>query len=148
VLGYQQALRTAGLSWRKVPMVEAGGFDQAATQRAVGLLLDESPGLTAIVASTDVLALQALRELSARGIRVPEEVSVVGFDDVPAAAPAGLTTMAQPLVEKGRAAARLLLQGIRGGERSTLILPTELVVRSSTAPPRPEASRPRRYPTR
>lgn len=137
VLGYQQALRAAGLSWRQVPMVEAGGFDQAATQRAVGLLLDESPGLTAILASTDVLALQTLRELRVRGIRVPEEVSVVGFDDVPAAAPAGLTTMAQPLVEKGRAAARLLLQGIRGGQRSTVILPTELVVRSSTAPPRP-----------
>ena len=137
VLGYQQALRAAGLSWREVPMVEAGGFDQTATERAVGLLLDYSPGLTAVLASTDVLALEALCELRARGIRVPEEVSVAGFDDVPAAAAAGLTTMAQPLVEKGRAAARLLLQGISGDERSSLMLPTELVIRSSTAPPRP-----------
>lgn len=82
-----------------------------------------------------MLALEALRELRACGFRVPQDVSVTGFDDVPAAAAAGLTTMAQPLVEKGRAAARLLLQGIENGERSTLMLPTELVVRSSTAPP-------------
>jgi len=117
-------------------MVEAGGFDKPATERAVSLLLDNCPGLTAILASTDVLALQALRELQARAIRVPGEVSVLGFDDVPDAAAAGLTTMAQPLVEKGRAAARLLLASIRQGQRSRLILPTELKIRASTAPPR------------
>lgn len=102
VIGYQQALRAAGLTWRDVPMVEAGGFDQPTTEHAVGLILDQAPGLTAVLASTDVLALQTLRELRARGIRVPDEVSVAGFDDVPDAAAAGLTTMAQPLVEKGR----------------------------------------------
>jgi len=72
-----------------------------------------------------VLALQALRELQARAIRVPDDMSVIGFDDVPDAAAAGLTTMAQPLVEKGRAAARLLLAGIQRGQPSSLILPTE-----------------------
>lgn len=71
VIGYQQALRAAGLTWRDIPMVEAGGFDKPATDRAVSLLLDNCPGLTAILASTDVLALQALRELQTRAIRVP-----------------------------------------------------------------------------
>lgn len=136
VIGYQQALREAGLTWRDIPMVEAGGFDKPTTERAVNLLLDNCPGLTAILASTDVLALQALRELQARAIRVPDDISVIGFDDVPDAAAAGLTTMAQPLVEKGRAAARLLLASIQQGQPSRLILPTELKARTSTAPPR------------
>lgn len=135
VIGYQQALRAAGLTWRDIPMVEAGGFDKPATERAVNLLLDNCPGLTAILASTDVLALQTLRELQTRAIRVPDDISVIGFDDVPDAAAAGLTTMAQPLVEKGRAAARLLLASIQQGQPSRLILPTELKVRASTAPP-------------
>jgi len=90
VIGYQQALRAAGLTWRDIPMVEAGGFDEPATERAVNLLLDNCPGLTAILASTDVLALQTLRELRARAIRVPDDTSVIGFDDVPDAAAAGL----------------------------------------------------------
>ena len=93
------------------------------------------PGLTAVLASTDVLALDTLRTLRARSIAVPSQVSVIGFDDVPDAAAAGLTTMAQPLVEKGRAAAQLLLDLIGRGEQSRIILPTELKVRASTAPP-------------
>jgi DNA-binding LacI/PurR family transcriptional regulator len=132
VIGYQQVLRAAGLTWRDIPMVEAGGFDKPATDRAVRLLLDNCPGLTAILASTDVLALQALRDLQTRAIRVPDDISVIGFDDVPDAAAAGLTTMAQPLVEKGRAAARLLLISIQQGQLSRLILPTELKVHGAT----------------
>ena len=82
-----------------------------------------------------MLALETLRTLQARSIAVPGQVSVIGFDDVPDAAAAGLTTMAQPLVEKGRASAQLLLDLIRRGEQSRIILPTELMVRTSTAPP-------------
>ncbi len=133
VAGYQQALRAAGLTWREVPMVEAGGFDPGATERAVDLLLDHASGLTAVLASTDVLALQVLRALRARSAAVPDEVSVIGFDDVPDAAAAGLTTMAQPLVEKGRASAWLLLDLIKRNKMSRIILPTELTVRTSTA---------------
>jgi DNA-binding LacI/PurR family transcriptional regulator len=136
VAGYAQALRAAGLTWRDVPLVEAGGFDPASTERAVDLLLDSRHGLSAILASTDVLALQSLRALRARSVAVPDEVSVIGFDDIPEAVTAGLTTMAQPLVEKGRASAQLLLDRIRLDKRSTVMLPTELKVRASTAPPR------------
>jgi DNA-binding LacI/PurR family transcriptional regulator len=58
------------------------------------------------------------------------------LDPLADAAGAGLTTMAQPLVEKGRASAQLLLDRIRLGKRSSIILPTELKLRASTAPPR------------
>ncbi len=136
VAGYQQALRANGLTWDDVPMVEAGGFDPLATERAVDLLLDNARELTAVLASTDVLALQTLRALEARSVAVPDQVSVIGFDDIPDAAPAGLTTMAQPLVEKGRVSAQLLLDRIRLDKRSSIILPTELKVRASTASPR------------
>jgi len=80
-----------------------------------------------------VLALQALRELQARAIRVPDDMSVIGFDDVPDAAAAGLTTMAQPLVEKGRAAARLLLAGIQRGQPMVAVT----VIPGSRLPHRP-----------
>jgi DNA-binding LacI/PurR family transcriptional regulator len=62
---------------------------------------------------------------------VPGDISVTGFDDVPAAAPAGLTTIRQPLQEKGREAGRLLIE--HGTERE-VILPIELVARDSTGP--------------
>jgi hypothetical protein len=65
---------------------------------------------------------------------VPGELSVVGYDDAAAAA-AALTTVRQPLVEKGRAAGRMLLEALDGGTPADVALPTELVVRGSTAAP-------------
>jgi DNA-binding LacI/PurR family transcriptional regulator len=105
------------------------------------LRLDEPP--TAIVAMSDILALGALQGAADAGVAVPEELSVVGFDDSPVAQQASppLTTVSQPQEEKGRLAARYLLEEVeRGGAASSrsrdTILPTELVVRGSTAPPR------------
>jgi DNA-binding LacI/PurR family transcriptional regulator len=100
--------------------------------RAARELLALTPRPTAILCATDVLAfgvMQAVREL---GLDVPGDVSVTGFDDVPAAAAAELTTMRQPLVEKGRQAGRLLME--HGTERE-VVLPIELVARGSTGPP-------------
>jgi DNA-binding LacI/PurR family transcriptional regulator len=97
---------------------------------------------TAILAMSDVLALGALQAAAELGVAVPAELSLVGFDDSPAAALAtpALTTVAQPHEEKGRLAARWLIDAIeRGrtfrGRRRRAILPTQLVVRESTAPP-------------
>jgi DNA-binding LacI/PurR family transcriptional regulator len=78
-----------------------------------------------------VLAFGVIDALRARGLDVPDDVSVTGFDDVPAAAQTGLTTVRQPLVDKGREAGRLLLEP--GTERE-VILPVELVARGSTGP--------------
>jgi DNA-binding LacI/PurR family transcriptional regulator len=105
VAGYREALAGAGAEWVEAPRFE--------------------PGPTAVLAATDQLALGALEA----GLRVPEEVSVVGFDDIPAAAAAGLTTVHQPLFEKGAIAGRLLSEG--GAD--VVVLPVELVVRGSTA---------------
>ena len=66
---------------------------------------------------------------------VPGELSVVGFDDAPPAEPRGLTTVRQPLVQKGRSAGRMLLEAIEGGTPADVLLPTELVIRDSTLNP-------------
>jgi DNA-binding LacI/PurR family transcriptional regulator len=99
-------------------------------------LLDRYPDLTALACTTDVLALGALAEVRRRGLSVPEDLSITGFDDVNEARAAGLTTVRQPMVEKGRTAGRLLLDRGERSEPRVVRLPTELVVRASTAAPR------------
>ena len=103
------------------------------------LLREPSPP-TAILAMSDILAFGALEAAGEHGVPVPSKLSVVGFDDTPGAAHATppLTTVAQPHEEKGRLAAEQLIDAIeRGGTRepSRTLLPTELVVRGSTARP-------------
>ena len=97
---------------------------------------DERP--TALVAGNDLVALGAIRRLRAAGLRCPEDVSVVGFNDMPFAEDfwPPLTTIHMPLREIGAEAARLLLRGIEEGEQeaATLTLPVSLVVRGSTGP--------------
>ena len=123
----------AGLGgMQPLPIYEAlANFPECGERAAVELLALE-PRPTALLCSTDVLALGAIGALTARGVDVPGDISVAGFDDVPAAEPAGLTTVRQPLLEKGRAAGRLLLEP--SAEREVL-LPVELVARRSTARP-------------
>jgi DNA-binding LacI/PurR family transcriptional regulator len=114
-----------------VPIYETLANFPECGERAADELLALSPPPTAILCSTDVLALGVIDALRARGLDVPGDVSVTGFDDVPAAAVAGLTTIHQPLLDKGREAGRLLME--HGTEREVL-LPVELVVRGSTGP--------------
>ena len=78
-----------------------------------------------------MLALGVMQAAADRGVPVPQALSVTGFDDVPDAARAGLTTVRQPHAEKGAAALRLLLEGT---DKASVLLPTEFVPRSSTAP--------------
>jgi DNA-binding LacI/PurR family transcriptional regulator len=86
------------------------------------------------VATSDVHAVAALKVLKAANIAVPERVSVIGFDDAPIADLMGLTTIRQPLADKGRAAATILLDLIAGRVRRRAIKPTELIVRTTTGP--------------
>ncbi|WP_022883081.1 LacI family DNA-binding transcriptional regulator [Gryllotalpicola ginsengisoli] len=95
-------------------------------------------GATAVFASHDELASRTLVALRRAGVRVPDELSLVGYDDGPLAAGLGLTTVRQPFEESGRAAAELLLglmEG-RGPRPNPGPLPVELVVRETTAAPR------------
>jgi DNA-binding LacI/PurR family transcriptional regulator len=85
---------------------------------------------TAIVATSDVLALGVLRALAARGLRAPDDVSVCGFDDIPAAEAVGLTTVRQPIADKGRRVGELLLDPTASTRQ--ILLPIELVTRTTT----------------
>ena len=92
-----------------------------------------------MVCTSDILALGVLRHAAERGLAVPDDLTVTGFDGVPEAERAGLTTVRQPVLEKGKVAGELLLER---GDRSRprrVTLPTELCVgRTSSAPRGPE----------
>jgi LacI family transcriptional regulator len=91
---------------------------------------------TAIFASSDATALCVLGAARAQGVSVPDDMSVIGFDDLWAAFAAGLTTMRQPLFESGELAARMLQAAQRGEAVAPLVdLQVDVVSRSTTAPP-------------
>jgi DNA-binding LacI/PurR family transcriptional regulator len=130
--GYLDVLTQAGIPAEDIAIEECL-FEPEAIERSMPRLLRRQPGLTAILATCDRLALWAMGWLARQGLSVPGDVSVVGFDDIPAAAGFAppLTTIRQPLVEKGRAAARLLIEP---GDRREIRFDTELVLRGSTGP--------------
>jgi DNA-binding LacI/PurR family transcriptional regulator len=135
--GYVQACREAGLPLSSLSVVDAAGIDDAAGAWATQRLMDADPSLTAIVAMSDVHAAAAYRVLRERGYDVPGDISVIGFDDAPVAQLLGLSTIHQPITEKGRAAASILLDRIAGGTRKRSLLKTRLIQRDSTGAPRP-----------
>jgi LacI family transcriptional regulator len=95
-------------------------------------LIEQHPQLSAIFALNDVMAIGALSALRARGIRVPEEISVVGFDDIPIASDVTptLTTVHVPMADLGRRAIELALQPV-GADVRVEYLSTTLVIRDS-----------------
>ena len=133
--GYRKALEAAGLGFDDA-MVEEGDFSETSGATAMRALLERRPDLDAVFASSDLMALGALRVLRENGRRVPQDVALVGFDDGPLAAISDppLTTVHQPMEQLGREMARLLLAQIQDGvpERSEqLVLDTQLVRRGS-----------------
>jgi DNA-binding LacI/PurR family transcriptional regulator len=131
--GYRQALSDHGVRVSDVALIEAANIDMPSGLAAAELLIREFAP-TAIVATSDVHAVAALKALSSNGIAVPDAVSVIGFDDAPIADLVGLTTIRQPLRDKGRTAAKILLDLIAGQSRRRSIMATELIVRSTTGP--------------
>ncbi|WP_431989574.1 LacI family DNA-binding transcriptional regulator [Streptomyces albogriseolus] len=126
---------------RATVTVTHGGWNRAKAAAATHTLLDEEPGITAVFACADSMALGVYDALGERGLRVPGDISVIGFDDLPEAQyiTPGLTTVRQPSTELGAAAVKLLLdlsRGEDGGSRppARMKLATELVVRASTGP--------------
>lgn len=132
--GYRDALEAAGVDWATVRVEERVPHGREAGHSAAAALLDHADRPTALLAMSDELAIGAIQAAEERGIDVPGELSVVGFDDTPAARQArpALTTVWQPHREKGETAARLLLDGADPDTDRTL--PTQLVVRASSAP--------------
>jgi DNA-binding LacI/PurR family transcriptional regulator len=122
-----------GLPGASLDVVAAGRNSREQGREAAAGLLDRRDRPTAILTISDVMALGVLDALHQRGLRAGRDVSVVGFDDIPAAADAGLTTVRQPVHEKGRLAGLRLLEPDAVPDRE-VVLPTELIVRASTGP--------------
>jgi DNA-binding LacI/PurR family transcriptional regulator len=140
--GYRRAITAAGLEWSAVPVMAGvtSSLDEGAA--AAAALLELGPPPTAILCLSDRLAEGVVGELRRRGLGVPGDVSVVGFDDAETAAGLGLTTVRQPHRGKGERATRALLASMAGQTVAPVqLLDTELVVRASTGPPAPHYDR-------
>lgn len=136
--GFRKAMDTAGLPVDE-SLVAVGGYRPETADAPARVLLGNADRPTAVFAANDLSAIQVMAVARELGLSVPDDLSVIGFDNVPESALASppLTTINQPLQEMGAEALRLLVDLIDGKERSThLRLPTELVVRASCAPPR------------
>jgi LacI family transcriptional regulator len=136
--GYRYAVERAG-HVVDADLVRHGDFQHEGGFRRGGELLDLAQPPTAIFAGSDQQALGVYEAARQRGLRVPQDLSVVGFDDLPVARwlSPPLTTVRQPLTEMGRVAAEMLVRLIDGSplrSRRTE-LAAELIVRESTAPP-------------
>ena len=128
--GYREALDAAGLA----PTVAYGDFTHASGVHAMWRLLDQRPGLDAVFVASDIMAAGALHALRRAGRKVPDDVAVIGFDDLPLAqhTQPSLTTVRQPLEQVGATAAKKLLAELDGtGEEVDPVLPTTLVPRQS-----------------
>ena len=139
LLGYRGALARAGIPPDEALEVESN-FEMDGGRAAAGRLLDSAKPPTAIFAFNDNLAIGALQVARERGLAVPDDLSVVGFDDseqAPLVTPA-LTSVRQPLTEMGRMAVTLLVRLLKQPTDETLKieLATTLVVRESSAVPR------------
>ncbi|HDS1699024.1 MAG: LacI family DNA-binding transcriptional regulator [Gammaproteobacteria bacterium] len=131
---YVETAERHGIAYDELVIIEAGGFTDALGREAASTLLRES-GVTAVVASSDVMALACLSKAEEEGVAVPGQLSVIGFDDVPDAAPRGLTTIRQSIIGKGECAARILLDELEASEPLqpiVKIFETSLVVRTTT----------------
>ncbi|WP_371778757.1 GH1 family beta-glucosidase [Streptosporangium subroseum] len=128
--GYREALR--GTGHRSI--VAIGDLTRASGADAMRLLLRDDPALDAVFVADDLMAIGALHALHEAGRRVPQDVAVVGFDDLEAVSYTmpPLTTVRTLRADQATAAVRLLLRQIAGGPASSTILPTELIIRKST----------------
>jgi len=131
-MGWRDALAAAGLGDHRLAR---GDFTEAGGIRAALALVDEHPDLDAIFVASDLMASGALLALEERGLRVPDDVAIVGFDNSPYATRGriGLTTVAQPSVEMGVAMADTLLRLLAGEQvEHVTVMMTSLVVRDSS----------------
>jgi DNA-binding LacI/PurR family transcriptional regulator len=136
--GAREAIEQAGFDWALVPVMECASNDPDAGARGTQALLTVTSPPTAIIAFSDQLALGALRAAQENDTHVPDQLSVIGFDDSPLARHANppLTTVAQPLRERGVAAGRIVRRLLNGEHPSSPVpYPVVLVERASTAPP-------------
>ena len=128
--GYRQALRDSD----RRSIVAVGDFTRESGAVAMRQLLDDDPKLDAVFVASDLMAHGAIRALREAGRRVPDDVAVVGFDDIELAryTEPPLTTVRQPIRQIGREMARQLLRLVAGEDiEPVTMLPTELIIGES-----------------
>lgn len=143
--GYKQALMENGVAVRAT-LIEQGDWTRESGHAAMRRLLAVAGCPTAVFVANDLMALGAMQALAGQGLRIPDDMALVGFDDLPAAAsitPA-LTTVRQSVADIGRVIAEVLLAQIEGRQATPVhtILPTELIVRASCGAAASDASVP------
>lgn len=137
--GYVQALRRCGIAEEK-SYIERGNFTFEAGAQALATLMSLPQPPTAIFCHSDVMAIGALSQAKRMGLRVPDDVSLMGFDDIKMAqySDPPLTTVAQPRYQLGREAMLLLLEQLQSHtvQSGSRLLESELVIRGSTSAPK------------
>jgi DNA-binding LacI/PurR family transcriptional regulator len=133
--GVYDAMTEAGLDPESLTVVESYEHQPASGGIAADVALLANPGITALICTADVLAVSAMDHLRARGIYVPGQMTVTGFDGVPDALRRGLTTVKQPSMDKGRRAGNLLHNPPRSGLPAIDVLETELIRGRTSGPP-------------
>jgi DNA-binding LacI/PurR family transcriptional regulator len=129
--GFRAALREAG---REPPIVAHGDFTRDSGEEAAQEVLRRFPEVDAIFAANDLMGAGALKALRQAGRRVPDDVAVIGFDDIDLAryTDPPLTTVRQPVAEQARIMVEMMLERIEGGPvREPVVLPTRVVQRES-----------------
>jgi|FLYN01.1.fsa_nt_gi LacI family transcriptional regulator len=135
IAGYRQALTDHAITPDE-NLIETADFNETGGYTGMKALLERFPDLTAVFASNDLMAIGAMQAIREAGRRVPEDMAVVGFDDIPAARliSPGLTTISQHQEQIGRRAAQMLFERLKGdappGGR-TESMPFELIIRQS-----------------
>lgn len=132
--GYEKALKEYNLPIRKQWIYHTEHVEFEDGQQAMKVILQQKERPTAVFAVSDVLAIGALKELNSNGIRVPEDMAVVGFDKIVFSnmTHPTLTTVAQPMYKMGCISAEMIIDKIRGKKVENHILEHELIIREST----------------
>lgn len=135
--GYEQVLTAAGITVRE-NLIVPGNFALQGGAEAMAQLLAVDRPPTAVFAESDEMAIGALKTVRDAGLRVPDDISIIGFDDHDMAAYCDLTTVAQPVQQQGETAAMLLIEHmhrvVEAGEMTSIVMPTKIVVRATTGP--------------
>lgn len=136
--GHRSALTTAGVTDEQDELTVHGPYDRRSGYEATLELLRRAPDLTAVVAANDTVALGACAAVRDQGLRIPQDISVAGFDDLPFSVDAvpALTTVRLPLHEAGARAGRLAMGTEAPPPGGIATIAAELMARASTAPPR------------
>jgi DNA-binding LacI/PurR family transcriptional regulator len=132
--GVYDAMKAAGLQPDSLTVVESYEHRPTSGGAAAEVALEVNPRITALLCTSDVLAVSAMDYLRAHGIYVPGQMTVTGFDGIPDALARGLTTVKQPSIEKGRRAGYLLHNPPRSGLPVVEVLDTELVRGRTSGP--------------